>query len=716
MTKTYNDIEAVTRLLEEKERDLELAARIGQTLLSKNKELNGRGELLEDQLTHANEKINQLKHDLSMKDELLRFYCQDLQDESSGDTTPSEGIAGLSKINIEMLQRKVGTLEEENLNLRLETAQLRSATENYEDKEKKLVEDCLEQLAEVNQQVETFAGELRIKSEESARQKEEITGLLAQVADLHKRVRQLTIENMDLAEKLQASQESQRQLTKELSIQHDKYDELFEMLEQAQDELRGHRSRNNPRATRHRYLSAALPTATGAMDSLASELQNSLQQEESEEKEKRAQSWKVFETARAARKAASKSSRDSSVRMSTSASSSLKDPFSQNPSNVPSDSESFNSDGYSADMDSIYGSNSELGRPGIPGSNDLESALRRLAVRRANDLNERDYHEAHRERETRSEGMSPFRVCDTPDSTASPASGYSYLGFGQQQSASHFKIPDKLQIVKPLEGSVTLRHWQRLAQPHLGGLFEQREGVQVRGERKLDLEGEVYTLSDFEEDDDVPECPSRRMADSSTIYTFTNSMVSCPSDLGLGLSRSPSMGSMHSSGTSTPRMTSTPKSRSSTSSTYTMSLGLAAILEGREGGGTTRSLMRPVASCPIMPEDTSSQASSATGISTPVSSSGQGSLPSSSSVAAGLGSGLFGKLMSTGYSLLWNKSDTVESSADSLIEAASLSAKSQLSAEGSKPQQKPTTDQILPKGGSTGVLGAIATFRKNGIL
>nr|KAG5710445.1 hypothetical protein BaRGS_022263 [Batillaria attramentaria] len=373
-----------------KERDLELAARIGQTLLSKNKELNGRGELLEDQLTHANEK--------------------DLQDESSGDTTPSEGIAGLSKINIEMLQRKVGTLEEENLNLRLETAQLRSATENYEDKEKKLVEDCLEQLAEVNQQVETFAGELRIKSEESARQKEEITGLLAQVADLHKR---LTIENMDLAEKLQASQESQRQLTKELSIQHDKYDELFEMLEQAQDELRGHRSRNNPRATRHRYLSAALPTATGAMDSLASELQNSLQQEESEEKEK-----------------------------------SLKDPFSQNPSNVPSDSESFNSDGYSADMDSIYG----------------HTGKGRL------------------------------------DSTASPASGYSYLGFGQQQSASHFKIPDKLQIVKPLEGSVTLRHWQRLAQPHLGGLFEQREGVQVRGERKLDLEGEVYTLSDFEED------------------------------------------------------------------------------------------------------------------------------------------------------------------------------------------------------------------------
>ena len=40
-----------------------------------------------------------------------------------------------------------------------------------------------------------------------------------------------------------------------------------------------------------------------------------------------------------------------------------------------------------------YSSSSELGRPGIPGSNDLESALRRLALRRANDMNERDFHD-----------------------------------------------------------------------------------------------------------------------------------------------------------------------------------------------------------------------------------------------------------------------------------------------------------------------------------
>lgn len=73
----------------------------------------------------------------------------------------------------------------------------------------------------------------------------------------------------------------------------------------------------------------------------------------------RVQNWKIFETARAAKKAASKSSRESSVRMSTSASSSMQDPNSLNPSNVPSnapsDNESFHSDGYNGDLDSLYG-------------------------------------------------------------------------------------------------------------------------------------------------------------------------------------------------------------------------------------------------------------------------------------------------------------------------------------------------------------------------
>lgn len=36
---------------------------------------------------------------------------------------------------------------------------------------------------------------------------------------------------------------------------------------------------------------------------------------------------------------------------------------------------------------------SQYGKPGIPGSNDLETALRKLSLRRANELNEQDYRE-----------------------------------------------------------------------------------------------------------------------------------------------------------------------------------------------------------------------------------------------------------------------------------------------------------------------------------
>ncbi|GFO39913.1 trafficking kinesin-binding protein 1-like [Plakobranchus ocellatus] len=50
-------------------------------------------------------------------------------------------------------------------------------------------------------------------------------------------------------------------------------------------------------------------------------------------------------------------------------------------------------------------SNSELGRPGIPGSNDLENALRRLATRRANEINEREFLARERE-EQRSRKLS----------------------------------------------------------------------------------------------------------------------------------------------------------------------------------------------------------------------------------------------------------------------------------------------------------------------
>lgn len=44
----------------QKERDLELAARIGQSLLKKNKALSERNELLEEQVEHIREEVHGL--------------------------------------------------------------------------------------------------------------------------------------------------------------------------------------------------------------------------------------------------------------------------------------------------------------------------------------------------------------------------------------------------------------------------------------------------------------------------------------------------------------------------------------------------------------------------------------------------------------------------------------------------------------------------------
>jgi hypothetical protein len=58
-------------------------------------------------------------------------------------------------------------------------------------------------------------------------------------------------------------------------------------------------------------------------------------------------------------------------------------------------------------------------------------------------------------------------------------------GGSSTPSGSSWRLPEKLQIVKPLEGSSTLQVWSALAQPHLGNLLEKRPGVQTRVESSM---------------------------------------------------------------------------------------------------------------------------------------------------------------------------------------------------------------------------------------
>ena len=61
---------------------MELAARIGQGLLARNQALEDRLVAVDGELASAHETVTQLRHDLSLKSELLQIYTNDFDDSS----------------------------------------------------------------------------------------------------------------------------------------------------------------------------------------------------------------------------------------------------------------------------------------------------------------------------------------------------------------------------------------------------------------------------------------------------------------------------------------------------------------------------------------------------------------------------------------------------------------------------------------------------------
>uniref|UniRef100_A0A8C6SAJ8 Trafficking protein, kinesin binding 1a n=1 Tax=Neogobius melanostomus TaxID=47308 RepID=A0A8C6SAJ8_9GOBI len=537
MTKTYSDIDAVTRLLEEKERDLELAARIGQSLLKKNKALSERNGLLEEQVEHIREEVSQLRHDLSMKDELLQFYTSAAEDSEGESTTSTVRLPEISTspptfFPLDLLQKKLKDLEEENKSLRSEASHLETETISYEEKEQQLVNDCVKELRDANRQMASLAEELAKKTEDGNRQQEEITHLLSQIVDLQRKAKMFAVENEELTQHLGAAKDAQRQLTTELQELQDKYAECIEMLHEAQEELKNFRNKTLPLSTPRRFHSLGL----FPLDSLAAEIEGTMRKElQMDDPDPK----RVFQTVK-----------NMNLMRQQRASSA------PTPMNIPGSNRtsSFNSGQTSHEgtprCNSVLSSDTgggiildnrtssiledsnkrPPGTPGTPGSKDLEAALRRLSLRRDNYISEKRFFEDERERKlaylakedekggeegSRGPGTpteSLFSLCTHP-SLGSVWSGYSFT--------ARSYLPEKLQIVKPLEGSATLHAWQQLAQPHMGGLMDQRPGVVTKG---------FYTLPHEQEQDswqlDAPEedelcCDSFHLSRDSAAIDLT---------------------------------------------------------------------------------------------------------------------------------------------------------------------------------------------------
>uniref|UniRef100_W5LZF5 Trafficking kinesin protein 1 n=1 Tax=Lepisosteus oculatus TaxID=7918 RepID=W5LZF5_LEPOC len=496
MTKTYNDIDAVTRLLEEKERDLELAARIGQSLLKKNKTLTERNEYLEEQVEHIREEVSQLRHELSMKDELLQFYTT-AAEESDADSACCTPLRCNTVSTSAFTSLKDGPAVSSS-------ASLRAFFLNCDKKPR---------------------------------------GAICSVRP-----------------RVSSSLESFFKLLRELE---DKYAECMEMLHEAQEELKNLRNKTVPSSTPRRFHALGL----FPMDSLAAEIEGTMRKElhmeDPEMEEHKLHHKRVFETVKNINQTAKQRSllpspmnipgSNQSSALSSCRSTPRSSFYGSDVSNIVIDNRT---NSIILETESPEGSdgdaNKKPGTPGTPGSRDLEVALRRLSLRRENYLSERRFFEEERERKLRdlADGGELHSGSLTPAesimSLGTHHSGLSVFSFG-----SRSYLPEKLQIVKPLEGSATLHHWQQLAQPNLGGILDSRPGVVTKGFRPLELDlEEVYQFTDFEEDEPgdlsfqslstsspaPPHAeasvhyPGKCMSHTNSTYTFTTCRILHPSD------------------------------------------------------------------------------------------------------------------------------------------------------------------------------------------
>ncbi|XP_071417974.1 trafficking kinesin-binding protein 2 isoform X3 [Pithys albifrons albifrons] len=472
--KAYSDADMVKRLLAEKDRDLELAARIGQALLKRNHLLMEQNEALEEQLGQTLDRVNQLQHELSKKDDLLRIVsiASEESETDSSCSTPLRFNESFSvphdPLQLDVLQDKLRELEEENLALRSKACHLKTETITYEEKEQQLVNDCVKELRQTNAHISRITEELSEKSEEVVRYQEEISSLLSQIVDLQHKLKENVIEKEELKLHLQASKDAQRQLTAELHELQDRNAECLGMLHESQEEVKLLRGRASSVACLcHSQSRGAFP-----VDSLAAEIEGTMRKELSQADEsvlskQKGQQKRVFDTVRTANIIRGRCSSFPAP---------LPIPGSNRSSAVMT-AKPFQSDVHHLESHTrmAQGSSSEKnlkdthipGQPGSPGDNDLATALHRLSLRRQN------YLRTNSELTDLSASSSNLRVL----------------------------LPEKLQIVKPIEGSQTLFHWQQLARPNLGTILDPRPGVVTKGFTPLS-DDTVHHISDLEEDDE----------------------------------------------------------------------------------------------------------------------------------------------------------------------------------------------------------------------
>lgn len=229
MTKTYHDISAVTRMLEERENDLQMAVTLGHTLLENNDTLRKQVTLLEKDIDETTEIVKQLKHDLLLKERLIRFYSDMEEDDLHASET--------NNFDVRHYEQKIRNLELENQELRDETIQMKIEAENYEHQEQSIVDNFVNALANANAEIDNLQQELIKKNDEHSKQNDEILRLSYDMRDIRRRLTELKRENEELKNLLTISGKNRLEYEAKIQQLEQNYSECLDKLHKSQTQV-----------------------------------------------------------------------------------------------------------------------------------------------------------------------------------------------------------------------------------------------------------------------------------------------------------------------------------------------------------------------------------------------------------------------------------------------------------------------------------------------
>ncbi|XP_051014573.1 huntingtin-associated protein 1 [Acomys russatus] len=296
---TEDDVKVMLYLLEEKERDLNTAARIGQSLVKQNSVLMEENSKLETMLGSAREEILHLRKQVNLRDDLLQLYSdsdeEEEEDEEEGEEEEGEEEEreqldqdqqhdhpyGAPKPppkaesqhhcpQLEALQQKLRRLEEENDQLREEASHL----DNLEDEEQMLILECVEQFSEASQQMAELSEVLVLRLEGYERQQKEITQLQAEITKLQQRCQSYGAQT----EKLQQQLASEKGVHLESLRAGSHVQDYGSRLRERQEDGKSQRQRASMPAgsVTHYGYSVPLDALPSFPETLAEELRTSL--------------------------------------------------------------------------------------------------------------------------------------------------------------------------------------------------------------------------------------------------------------------------------------------------------------------------------------------------------------------------------------------------------------------------------------------------------